>query len=186
VKLAAILVLLIACGSPARESTTIAQTAPDDRLIVQRFEIRGVLDGRAAELRELVRADIAPGVELTDQRYDAAHKAIENDYHERGHVAVKLAWPDFQTIKGPFALVLTITEGPRFTLRSLDVDGVPANDRARYLALATIKPGDYFAPSKLRAWREAVLDAAPGSIVEPEVTLDPVAATIAFTLHVKN
>ena len=183
-KRALFLVLLVACGSPVRETTTVAHTAPDDRRIVERFEIRGVLDGRAAELRALVHDHIAPGIELTEQRYDAAHQAIENDYYERGHANVRLDWPDFNKIKGPFALVLTIREGPRFKIKSLDVAGVADADRQRYLAFAMIKPGDYWARSKLRAWYQAIADT--GAEVEPETTVDLVAETIAITVHLKK
>ena len=181
-RLAWVIALVVACGSSAPPHD-VAHHAPDDRRVVERFEIHGVSEARAGELRALVREQIAPGVELTEARYDAAHRAIENDYYDRGHIGVRITWPDFDKTTGPFTLVLTIREGPRFKIKSLDVADP---DRARLLALATQQPGDVFSRTKLRAWTTAIATAAPGANIEPETTIDLVAETVAITMHLRR
>ena len=177
----ALALLLAACGGSAPRDP-IAHHAPDDRRIVERFEIRGVSAARADELRALVRPHIAPGIELTSVRYEAAHEAILSDYLDRGHVEAKLTWPDFDAVKGPFALVLTISEGPRYTVAALAVAGVPEADRPRYVALSPLRVGEPYSRTKLATWVQAVADAVGGK-AQPEITIDRTTTTISLTVH---
>ncbi len=74
-----------------------------------------------------------------------------------------------------------------FSIKKLDVKEVSDAERARYLALTSLQPGDVFVRSKLAAWIQAVGDAAPGKpIVVPETSVDLENSTIEIALSLKN
>lgn len=181
-------IVLAACGGATKPTEPLHQAGGDDRLLIASLELRGVSDAERAAVTAIAGSHLVVGSELTEERYDTAHKAILDHYYDRGHVNVQVTWPEaLEHAKGKTPIVLTIDEGPVFTIKQLDVKDVPAADRARYLALTTLSPGDMFVRSKLAAWIQAVGDAAPGKpIVVPETSVDLANSTIEIALSLKN
>lgn len=175
--------LVFACGGSGPTPQPLQLHAEDQRLTIAAVEVRGASDAHRAAVTAIAREHLAIGAVLTEERRTTAHKRILDHYYEVGHVNVAVVWPELAQAKGPTPIVLTIDEGPVFTLDKLDVKDVSDADRARYLALATIQPGEPFQRSKLAAWMQAVSEAAPGKpIVVPETSVDLERNTVSMTL----
>ncbi|MBA3455789.1 MAG: hypothetical protein H0T42_22020 [Deltaproteobacteria bacterium] len=180
--------LLAACGGGARQTEPLHEASGDDRILIASVELRGVSEPERPAVTAIAGTHLVVDEVLTEARYDSAHKAILDHYYERGHVNVQVTWPEtLEHAKGKTPIVVTIDEGPLFTVTKLDIKDVPDADRARYIALSTLRPGDTFVRSQLGAWLQAVAEAAPRRpIVVPETTVDLQANTISITLALKN
>jgi outer membrane protein insertion porin family len=85
--------------------------------------------------------------------------AIREHYQDAGHIDVEVGTPRRERQNGRMELVIPINEGPKYTIRRIDVTGAKIAPRENILKMFTLKPGDVYSPKKIREDAKKLADA---------------------------
>jgi outer membrane protein insertion porin family len=123
-----------------------------------------------AELTALFAAE--PGKPLRDAELERGVLQMQALYYDRGMITARVAAPEIRVVDGALHVRIAITEGPVYTVGSVQVTGELATTKRAYLARMKTKSGQVFSRTKL-AEDLARLQDLHREQKAPEVTIEP-------------
>jgi outer membrane protein insertion porin family len=139
------------------------------------------------DLDAVVASWLVVGQPVVEERITSVVQVLEAYYWDRGHANVRVHAP--KVAAGKITLAFKIDEGPKFKMGAIEIKGVPAADRAKYLQVFAVKQGDLFSRTAITSGRDklsAALVAAgkPNVVVLPLTKVDIAAKRIGLTLEI--
>jgi outer membrane protein assembly factor BamA len=143
--------LLVLC--PSAIAQTDVQASNDRQIVIESFVISDTQSIDSAELAEITNS--MAGSKFADDP-DELEERIKAQFQDHGYFAVTIQKLDIKTLDPiaspkPVRLEAQITEGPRYRLSGIEFIGNHALSSAALRAKFTMKIGDGFRRSKVRA-----------------------------------
>jgi outer membrane protein assembly complex protein YaeT len=178
----------------------VEQPGPDEKVIAVRVD-----EGPRASDREITFAGNASvdsgeirryvgGRQLEDEAWinpDLLRQAVGDLYRSRGWLAVDARVGDPQYEGSRATIPVTIDEGPRFTVASVELSGVPAEREQAVRGALAVQVGEPYEPARVDAGRAAVdavyrQDGFGRVVTSATVAVDREKGAVGLTLGVKE
>lgn len=158
--------------------------AEGTRAKVGKVTFDGATPGNHAPLRKMI--ELADGEPLSPDRLERAGLLVTAFYFDRGHLDVKVEEPKrTRGADGTTAIAWKVVEGPVYRIGKVAVSGLSGDAQTAALAKLTVKSGEVFNRTKVKADVDALDRRLAPSSAEPETKIDRKTRTVDLTFAVK-
>lgn len=135
--------------------TKIGDVAFEGNTVLSAKELRKVIKTKKANILSIFTQD----GKLDDLKLMADRRAIAEAYQDKGHLDAAVTDIRTEPLKGSAVrVVFVISEGPRYSVGDISIDGFTLISNEKAAELFGVKPGDLYRPKRVEAGLKALRD----------------------------